>query len=749
MAKKKVTILAASAALTLAVAAGAAACSGSYKLTDFVVAPSGVKTTYAIGESVDLSGLSMTAMFSDDTTENVNLSDVKIYLGEEDITSNLSKITESVGAKKIKIVYSTKYGEDYYEITITVLENVETVTILGFNEPTFVSDYKANIANRTDDPTDVNFEQKFFANDGTEYYVVGDDNAFKFLPIAQAFDEETHNPETLVRFTADSTVKVLDGSEYVALTKSLKADTTAVYEYYQGTTLLVTEDAANNTFDFADGTIGKVFKLSVKPDAGVYEYEDVDAVEFEVKIVDGFNVYKAGELSVFDNTDRTEWTALKTANGVKDVATNGVILHQNTILEAADIPEAFQYTLPANYNVKYRDTATNIVGSPEDFGLTRTFLKNQYDGNPVIYERLLTAGQSFNFYGNYFDLDLTKVPLVASFQPTGMGESESWYGSDFSNTALFRAEGQTDTSGAQDEHFNFYNLAMKGNAKVDQLVLDDSTEGQHTDETLVYAGGLICTKVDAMTAQYDNARVYNFFISLFAETKEGGQAIANYNRTKVYDSFQDALFLWGNADANITNCYFKRAGGPLILMQHIDPDTNDVDIPNVTIDENSVMEAYLTGSEIWFSTIGGATVIEQIKAMDGLFNPAGKTFLINGKMNIVALLTCDGSSVDEVLGATDVQGSVNYKGCALDRMNDTLIGATVHQIMAQFPNAPIFTFGNSAYIYTAGNGGLPLIVKPDMSDGSTDMGMSAYGSKYFTLHMGGLSAFFELGNLPV
>lgn len=753
MAKKKVAIVMASAVMTVAVSVGAAACGGSLKMTDFVVDASNVKTVYQVEETVSLDGLVMKAFFNDETTDDVALNEVKIYLGEEEITNNLSKITESKGVKTVKVVYSTKYGEDFAEFTVTVNEEaVSLVSIIGFNEPTFLSDYKANIAAATNDTADANFEQKFFANEGTAYYVVGDDNAFKFLPVAQVYNEDDFSTETLTSFKATSTVQVMDGTEFAPLTKQAKAGAEFVYEYYQGETLLVTEDAANNTFDFADGTVDKVFKISVKPDFNYYEF-DASEVEMTLKIVDGFNVYKAAELSVFDNT-QTEWNAIKMANGVANVTTNGVVLHQNTILTEKDIPNEFYYTLPENYNIKYKDTSTGDIKSPEEFGLSRTFLWNQYDGNPVMFERLLQAGESFTFYGNYFDLDVSKMPLVCSFWADGApGDKEdTYYGDDFSNTSLFRAEGQVATTGEQDEHFNFYNLAIKGNAKPDQLVLSSTTTGQYTDETLVYAGGLICTKVDAMTANYDNVRAYHFFISLFAESKDSGVAIVNYSRTKVYDSFQDAIFLWGNAHANVTNSYMKRAGGPLILMQHIDPQSNNTDIPTVTIDENSEMEAYLTGTEIWFNTVGGGTVMEQIKQFDGLFNQIGKTFLIgktgptdvvNGKMNIVALLTCNANKADDVLTMKEVQGSVNYKGYTLDRMNTSVAGGQIHTIMG-VAAAPIFSFGDSVY-YFNGAGVSSLTA----SDATMEMLGKAATAEYFSFHMGGVSVMFELGAFAV
>ncbi len=763
MKKRKVAILAASAALSLAVVAGAG-CSnglfgGSYELKEFVVNTSGVSLTYEVGEDVSFNGLSMIAMFSDATTKNVALSEVKIYLGEEDITSNLSKITETVGKKKVKIVYSTDHGEDSYEFEITVSEEVlEKITLTSFNTPDFISDYKANLNQATNDKTVANFEQVFFKNDGVEYYTVGDDNAFKLLPTAQVFDKEEFSTETLERVTVNSEISVLDGEEYVELTKSAKEGETYVYEYYQGTTLLVTENAANNTFDFADGAIEKVFKLAVLPNETVYEFGDIDAIELEVKIVDAFNVYTAGELAVFDNTDKTEWTALKTANGVANVTTNGVVLHENIKLEAKDIPADFQYTLPDNYNIKYRNAATEKVGSPETFGLTRTFLWNQYDGNPVIYERKLEAGQTFNFYGNYFDLDASGLPLVASFKPEGDFDGDTYYGSDFSNTSLFRVEGNAETVGEQDEHFNFYNLAMKGNAKSDQLVLDKSTTGENVnDDSLIYAGGLILTKVAGVTAQYDNTRMYNFFIALFAESDaDTTMTTVNYNRAKVYDSFQDAVYLWGATETKITNSYFKRAGGPLIIMNHVDADSNTTRVPKLEIDDESEMEAYLAGTEIWFKSVNAVSTVENFKELDtGVFKPMRKTIFggPNGKMNIIALLMRDATSANEALNSISVKGSVSYKGFTLDKMFGESGSSTanlVYGIQTINANTPIFGVGDSVYYTDLTNIINPLAPgenpEEEFKAAALDMATKSATADYLTLYFGGINVFLGYQN---
>ena len=187
--KKKTKILFASLLLGASfttIATGCNALKGDYALTNFTVDASNVTLTYEIGDTVDFSGLVMKATFSDDETKTVALADVKIYLGNEDITANLKKLTEVAGSKEIKIVYSTEHGEKSKTLTITVKEEeVVLDSIDTFNKPAFLVAYQDQLAKAANEDTTAN-EAVFFKNevaDGqTEPYKVGDDNAFKFLP---------------------------------------------------------------------------------------------------------------------------------------------------------------------------------------------------------------------------------------------------------------------------------------------------------------------------------------------------------------------------------------------------------------------------------------------------------------------------------------------------------------------------------------------------------------------------------------
>lgn len=744
--RRKTKLIAASIALCLSVGlsvVAAAGCGGgSYKMTDFVVNTAMVDLEYEVGETVDFSALEMYAMYSDSTKEDVAVDAVRFYLDGVDITDNLSKITESAGVKQITIKYERNHGKLEKTITIVVKEGEgETPVVINidsYNKPKFLADYQASLANATNDKTAENFESVFFTSENN-VYVVGDDNAFKFIPQASRIDFEADEEVILENFVADTTVWHVSGCVLMELEKRATAEKD-VYEYYLGEDHYMTENAAKNEYRFETAALGQVLKISVLPDANVYDYDDsVTPISMEFKVVDGFNIYNEKELCVLDNSGRTIWDGIKGELGLLNVNPNAIVLHQNTLLTEDAVPSALKYTLADDYKVVYKDVATGKTGTPEDFGLTRTYLWNAYQGDIyALYDHTVSAGQEFAFYGNYFELDMSKMPLVAAFEPTGVsGDSEAYYGNDFSNTTFLHLSGQSGSTGDADENFSFYNLAVRGNAKAEQLVIDDETEGTQGDK-LVYGGGLIFTKVRNMKASYDNVRTYTCFISLFADPNSE----IHYNQTKCYDSFQNAIFIWGKANINVTNSFFKRAGGPVIIMNHVNPEKENPEerIPQLTVDENSEMEAYLTGSEVWFSVVQATTVVDSIKGMDALFNPLGKTILKDGALNIVALVMRDATDASAALNQIETQGKVTYKDAYIDRMDGSPFSTALKQILAT--GAPAFNVGTNLMYYNPTDP-----VNPAVFVNCDYTAFANPDAEHITLNMGGISIILGYNNL--
>ncbi|MCR5565096.1 MAG: bacterial Ig-like domain-containing protein, partial [Gammaproteobacteria bacterium] len=119
MMKRKLYSVLLTLALSLAVVFGLAACTGKYKMKDFVADFSDFKKTYEVGDEIDLSKVKIYATFSDDSKENIPFEKVTITIDGTQVTlDNINKATESVGEKVIEI----KYSNIVRSVTIKVVE---------------------------------------------------------------------------------------------------------------------------------------------------------------------------------------------------------------------------------------------------------------------------------------------------------------------------------------------------------------------------------------------------------------------------------------------------------------------------------------------------------------------------------------------------------------------------------------------------------------------------------------------------
>lgn len=657
---------------------------------------------------------------------------VKFYVFEDvwtDVTNNLNDISTKSGVRKVMVEYDNGRQKVSGEFTVTVAEAMPTVD--GYQLPTAMVQYNTSVANTTNDVNSANFEGTFFKND-VQDYLVGDDNAFKFLPILDQllyYDEETDEWQggTLASFKAQSTIYIKIDGEYVEMTKTQDATDKNIYRYSYNEVNYVTEYSHKNEYKFAeDGrAIGYNFKISVMPDPEVFDYEasiDMQPVECEIKITDGFNITDSKQLCVLEQSTRTDWNKIKAALGLTDVRPNAIVLHQDTMITKDSIPESFYYTLPDTYNVKYKYTnaeGQTVVCAPEEVPasmggpLSRSYIWNTYDGEWGIFEYWMNEGETFEIHGNFFNLDASGLPLVASFEPNGVTpptDADTYYGWDFSNVSILEVRGVDATKEAADESFAFDSLAVKGNSAIYQLLTDGSTTSNVTcADKPVYGGGLIFLKVKDVKANVDNVRAHTCFISFFSRD----DTVVNYTRAKAYDGFQNAMYIHSDTINTLDNCHMKRAGGPLIIMnEDTDEDTKELMIPYVYIHENCEMESWVTGGEQWFATVGASSEVQSLMLTDALLrNYFQKTFTraSDGKVNMVAVTL----NTDGMAGATDIytQNYIEYSTSKLDRLETSAIRTQMLMYMGALvqagSKAPItFSVGDNICALAPASNGL-------------------------------------------
>lgn len=467
-----------------------------------------------------------------------------------------------------------------------------------------------------------NEENEFFER--TDTYVVGDDNPYVFFPKITALDDND-NLISINAFKSVVNVYRKDGSNYVLLT-----DNVADY---------VTVDTMNQTYDFTEAAIGSTFKLEVRP-YWLNEEQMLNVSNFtttwEVEVVNGYNVTTAKELLIMTNyardTDKQTLemaTTFLTNNGITPMDVSGVVLHNNLTITEGDFPASYFETVSG---VKY--------------------IKDYVD----LYSHKVATGQKFNFYGNYYTVDFSQMPKV------NIKSGETSHGTAFRLTSDEGANVNTPNTAKS----YIYNTAFIGNAN-------------RSEDAAKTAGisGLILLKAENHTTTVDNCLMRTFFLHLMADNRS--KTALNIEHVKSYDSYQNSIFAWGGT-INIHNSILKRAGGPLMILQHRDVEEyGSDDETNARIDsyapvvnvtgEKTVLESFVTGNESWFAIMGASKTVTFLSALARVFNGTGKNYVkqvqdaegntINA-MNLIAVTMAGGETFDAVVnGSNKALGSVS------------------------------------------------------------------------------------------
>ena len=432
------------------------------------------------------------------------------------------------------------------------------------------------------------------------------------------------------------------------------------------------ENYNTNEFDFTDAAIGKTFTLSVLPDVNSFPNAgSFSRVEQTVMVVDGYNVTDPRQLCLLEQTTtRHYWDAIKAELGLTGLKPATIILHDNMQVTKDSIPETFYYTLPDTFNpfYTYEDGEGEHTVKPEDvpaeFGgpCDRTFL---YEGEYGLFRYDMGLGDSFKIYGNYFDIDLTRMPRVAAFEPNlsiavPAGFSGTYYGQYQSKISFLVVYGVKDSSA---ESFEFKDFAVKGNTHMQLLTVSGTSDIKQGTGDLVYAGGLIFVKVWYSEADITNINAHDCFIPYFSY---GGTEI-NYTNCKAYDSFQCALFVNKNSVNHLNNCHWKRANGPLMLLcQDWDSDGSTITaryVPEIYADSDCVLESIVDSQSVWFTQNGVTAQVNQLASLDGLFNGYfHKTLFQAGKFNVIAVSIAESGNQDPA-----TQSFIQYGNCFVDR----------------------------------------------------------------------------------
>lgn len=625
-------------ALVLCLIAGVVltAC-GKTKITSAYIKSGTIATTIVKGEQLDTSNAVAVIEYSNDTVEEV---------GSNELTFGTID-TSTVGTKDLTVTYD---GFNF-TVKIKVVATEADVSVVTSFSSDLLTEFKANSGEKSNEREE--FVQK------NKVQLVGDDNALDFRINAKGVDGNGNLVENLTKVRTQIKFEEVGGTDVQPTYREL---TDAEVEQIA---LVNTE---NTTIDFVDGVAtGKTYRITVSAvnyDPIYFDKQNPASFTATVKVVDGYNVYTAEELSVLDNTNTGNgWTALKQAWGLENVNPKSVVLQSSIKITKDVLPARNFYTqqevdnLPSNVKNK---TNQPIVGSLKDSG----------SSSEGMYVRRVVGTEEFNLYGNYFDIDASLVPaMVLDTDDNGVWVAEDGQGENeyiTTHKSLIRFNGSKLVDG-QVQHVD----ALGGETAQGKASMQDVYfigNGPRSSNPIA-SGGIIMVKSRALNFEANNVIQKDFFIGYFTEygynlseegivgtealrdvKNEGNKTLNSsykYLNCKGYNNYNAIVYLYGSPKVYFENCDFVGAGGPVMIVDHVTSSNNYNKLTGeggyaTNIDVvNSNLVSYVNGFEPWFVTYGASGQIGTLKTANTAYTLAHKTFLtknedgVDGFMNMM------------------------------------------------------------------------------------------------------------------
>lgn len=680
-------------------------------------------TEYLVNDTINYDNLQVKITYKDGTSKEGTLAKLNLSVNKE---ADLTQAGETS--------YTIGYGALTYTVNITVSEAPEFIT--AFSMPNFYVNYLTASADRPEGKAETRGDFRITG----ETYEVGNVNKFIFRPTAVALDE---NDNAVNIANAKTTAKVYE-----------KATFDGEYVLLPDTDLEGIVTIENNTYKFSKESAGKYYKVEVTLDGEEYNLsgmnEDDCTVEFECVVVDGgYNVYDQMGFSVMSDLNSSRWAEVwkceidadfnltATADSVKLEAddkplceyvgnVDWVILHTSFEIDADLLPSYYFWTEETEgYQTAYSalqgypELQKQLVGTLRDgLGNGQWFRVMNMKGdtaqtgiNGVNMQKALYSTLRASVSGNYNSIT---APITASEGGRNLysvldHSSDGNRANPTPHWAVFQMH-QSQNDDAPTTKFTFKNIATTGNC------------GQQ-DTTEFVPAGLLMYNYFGSQMDYKNVVGNSYYTNVTCDAYGDNQKVLNVDSVKLYNAYSNMFYSW-RAAINITNSELIGSGGPLFILCDGSTSTIRTDDsvgPNLTVDSKSVLQAYATGEESWYSLYNAQTLITAIKTMDPIFNNMGKTIQFTGEsglryLNVLAAIICEPGDLLSGLKNAKMNICGAYKSLNADgSVNDNIymnnlyvqslkaaVGGNGTLFPVVFQTGDLFMFTDTQNLYTLG-----------------------------------------------
>lgn len=640
-------IIAAFVAALLCLSCFALVACNTVPATAIAIKEGSLQTTVKNNEEVDYTTLVVIVTYSDGTTKELAYNATNVKYDPID--------TSTTGVKLFTVTYLGLSAQQ--NITVEALD-VDDNIVIGFENTYGYRAYLKNIAEQS------NKEEEFVKKDNG--YAVGIDNGYKCVPVA----------------TVD------DGNQ-----STINENIKTTFQLLQNGVALSDEDVAkyvsakDNIYYFTENALDKEFTLKIILDES-YETilgEGKNFITQDIRIVKGYNVHDELDLSVLDNLNNNSWADIKKAVRPWN---NGKTLVQFADVECVIIHNELTVTkdnLPSNYfwqkgemskggnGISYADAEKRIPENYTDLlegSIKETYLGEEWEEGQHQNQRGLYTNNGISLIGNYLKLTYASG-LSESVNQDGekivVAENGGIYVvCDFNMTTE-----QTHTY--PESHTSFVATRRNTGEVVAPTIENVYFVGQtKKTDNITAPAGLMMMSTEVAESVLSNVIANQWFCNVEIDGDPSGfDTSVTMTDCKFYDSFSQMVYSWYGKQIDVVNCEFKRAGGPVFIIQSAtEADNNSFGGTVFNIDSTANMESWLTGAEMWFQINNlPSSNVSQLLGLSGNLDALGKNYKqeIEGdngqkiaRRNLIAVLIPSPSKVFD--NQNTLLGEINIGG---------------------------------------------------------------------------------------
>ena len=388
-----------------------------------------------------------------------------------------------------------------------------------------------------------------------------------------------------------------------------------------------------NILQFTEFAAGHTFSVIARP-----RYQanmmTVDDVTFDVSVNDGMNVYTDADLkAAFADLSVSE------ANILRNI-TAELSAHQ-----------------------------MNEDGSP--INITANAALGITNGN--VYARLSagTNDDDFTVNGHYMTVDGSDLPKSNADSGSGtLGYAQSFEIINVQISMFYYNVYDAATPGYNANAFSMHNLTILGNTTTPQINYGLSAEEIASQEQLMSenSGGYNALIVRNGASLFDNMRIgyslIGFTANAYGSSTQGVETPLHLalDHVRIYDSWANSLYLHNGTGIEITNSDIGQSGGAAIHMVDARSGSGLAN-PELILDNNTVINNWISGEEAWFKAYSMSVVALQLKGLiESNIAPLGRSIIrtienpVSGlptqMINFIMLTEPSNGAVDNQLNPT-------------------------------------------------------------------------------------------------